>query len=331
MASSQRTHLHFLIGLVVSAAAIYLSLRKIDYQALYNALRSVNYFVLMPALVAQFSCFVLKGIGWRYLLVPAKKDVRATSTISVLVVGLMVNNLFPAKMGELARAYLIGERENLPKTLGLSTILIEHLLDILVLMIFLLVLLPSVPIPPWLRTGGALTGFLAVALIAAVFIVMRHEEKFLGWASKWLDRLPVRLRGKAQAILGSFLRGLRVVTGRYVFYTFAALLAMWCVVVLVAYLIMAAFGLFLPVQAAVMVVIFTAFGKIIPSSPGAVGTYHYLAIVVLTAFGVAKEIALGYAIVLHGFFFVVEVSVGILILVAGNLSFGRIVRGAESP
>jgi len=82
---------------------------------------------------------------------PAKKDVRLKSTVTVLIIGLMVNNLFPAKMGELARAYLIGEKERLPKTLCFSTIMVEHLLDVLVLLIFLVLLMPMVSLPSWLR------------------------------------------------------------------------------------------------------------------------------------------------------------------------------------
>jgi len=162
--------------------------------------------------------------------------------------------------------------------------------------------------------------------------VMRREEKFLGWISKFLTRLPERFRGKIQSILNNVVQGMRVVTGRYIFYAFGSLLGMWLTVFAVAYLLLAACGLFLPIQAAVMVVVFVAFGKIIPSSPEAIGTFHYLVILVLMSFQVTKEVALGYAIVLHGFFYLVEVSLGLGLLLAGNLSLVRITRRAgESP
>jgi len=329
MPSPSRTNLRLLIGFIVSAAAIYLSIRKVDFSALWTSLQSANYFFLIPAVASQCSCFVFKGAGWRYLLLPAKKAVRLSSATSVLIIGLMVNDFFPAKMGELARAYLMGERENLSKSLCLSTILVEHLLDVLVLMTFLLILLPFVAIPSWLRTGGTLVGFLALVMIGFLFFMMRREEKFLNWMDRLLIHFPGRFRKKAQGILRDVVQGLRVVTGRYVFYAFAAILGMWLLVFLVAYLIMVAFGLFLPLHASVMVTIFTAFGKILPSSPGGIGTFHYLVIVVLMAFGVGKETALGYAIVLHGFGFLVEVSLGIALLFSGNLSLGRIARRTE--
>ncbi len=329
MAASWRTHLNLLIGILVSAVAIYLSFRKINFQVLWDSLRSVNYWYLIPAFAVLNICFFLKGLSWRYLLTPAKEGISAMTTTTVLVIGLMVNDLFPAKMGELARAYLMGEKEKLPKTLCLSTIMVEHLLDILILSLFLLFLLPLVSIPAWLRSSGILVGWVALGMVGLLVLIMRQEEKCLTWLRRLMPRLPERIQGKILAALGNIIQGFRVVTGRYIFYSLASLFGMWGVVFIFTYFVMIAFGLTLPFYAAVVVVIFTAFGKIIPSSPGAIGTYHYLVIVVLMAFGISKEIALSYAIVLHAFGFLVEVAVGVVFLFTGHVSLVKITRGAE--
>jgi len=329
MAPSRRTHLHLFLGLVISAAAVYLSLRKIDFHALGAALRSADYLYLLPAMIAQAACFFLKGTAWRYLLLPAKKSISPLSTTAVLIIGLMVNNLFPAKMGELARAYLLGEKEKLPKSLCLSTLLVEHLLDILVLLAFLLVLLPFVSLPSWLRTSGIMVGGSALTFMVALFFLMRREEKSLNWICRLAGFLPGRFQERARSLARNVFQGLRVVTGRYLFYSLAFLGGMWSMVSLIAYLVMAAFGLFLPIQAAVMVTVFAAFGKIIPSAPGAIGTFHYLVILVLGSFGVGKETALAYALVLHALSFLMEIFLGFALLLAGNLSFSRITRQTE--
>jgi hypothetical protein len=326
MASARRNRLHLVIGLVISAAAIYLSLRQIDFKTLRTALSSADYFYILPAMIGQVGCFFLKGTAWRYLLMPAKKTISSLSTTAVLIIGLMVNDLFPAKMGELARAYGMGEKENLSKTLCLSTILVEHLLDISILLLFLLVLLPLVSLPPWLRTTGVLIGFTSLGIIGGLFLAMRREEKFERSLGGLVRYLPGKIQGRAQSVIHNVLQGLRAVTGRYILYSFTLLAGMWLLVSLVAYLVMAAFGLFLPIQAPVMVTVFTAFGKIIPSAPGAIGTYHYLGILVLGSFGVGKETALAYAIVLHALSFLMEVSLGIILLLAGNLSLDRLTR-----
>ncbi len=329
MAFNLRTHLQFLIGVVISAAAVYLSLRKIDFHALGAALQSVQLLFFIPAIAAQLACFFLKGAGWRYLLFPAKREIRVTSAIRVLIIGLMINNLLPAKMGELARGYLMGEREKLPKTLCLSTVAVEHLLDILILTVFLIFLLPFVTLPPWLRTGGVTVGLTAAAVIVALFLAMRREEKVLGWLGRFLRILPDRFQNKIQAILNHIFQGLRVVTGRYIFFASGAIFFMWLSAFAMAYFVLLACGLFLPFQAAVMAIVFAAFGKIIPSSPGAIGTFHYLVLLVIMSFQVSKEMALGYAIILHALSFLIESSLGIALVLAGNLSLGKIARQAE--
>ncbi len=136
MGPVRRRNLNLILGLAVSAVAVYLSFRKIDLPTLLVSLRSFQLTLLVPAIGIQILCFILKGIGWKYLLYPVKPEVAWTSTTAVLVIGLMVNDLFPAKMGELARAYFLGEKERLPKSLCLSTIMVEHLLDILILYLF---------------------------------------------------------------------------------------------------------------------------------------------------------------------------------------------------
>ncbi len=329
MVSFWRQHIKIWIGLIISAAAIYLSLHKIDYQILWTSLKSLNILFVFPSIFIQFSCFFFKGAAWKFLLYPTRREIPLSATIGVLTVGLMVNNLFPAKMGELARAYLLGEKEKLPKSLVLSTVGVEHLLDIIVLLIFLLLLLPGVNLPEWLRVTGTAVGLTALFLILFIFLIMRREEYFLNWLLRWGKFFPEKIRGQGQNILVNFMQGLRVVTGRYIFYALAMLIPMWIMSALFAYLIMSSFSLSLPFKAAVMVVIFVALGKIIPSSPSALGTYHYLVILVLTSFQIGKELALSYAIVLHGLASLVEIFAGLAALLLGNISWGKITRRWE--
>lgn len=330
MRSFLRRHLKVWIGIIISAAALYLSLHKVDYQLLWASLKSINLFFILPAILFQFACFFLKGAAWKFLLYPARKEIPFSATISILTIGLMVNNLFPAKMGELARAYLLGEKEKLPKSLVLSTVGVEHLLDVIVLLMFLLFLLPKVSLPEWLQLTGTAVGLAALLMIFIIFFIMRQEEGFLNWLGRILKFVPERFREKGQDLLYNFFQGLRVVTGRYLFYALALLIPMWIMSALFAYLMMSACALSLPFEAAIMVVIFVAFGKIIPSSPSAVGTYHYLVILVLTSFQIGKEAALSYAIVLHGLASLVETFTGLIALLIGNLSLGKISRLEET-
>ena len=62
MASFWRTHLNFLIGILISAVAVYLSLRKIDFHTLGASLRSVN--LLFLIIRGGLALGVGHGISW---------------------------------------------------------------------------------------------------------------------------------------------------------------------------------------------------------------------------------------------------------------------------
>jgi hypothetical protein len=67
------------------------------------------------------------------------------------------------------------------------------------------------------------------------------------------------------------------------------------------YVIFSALGLTVdrPWVAAAFLIVVLYLGAVVPSSPGRVGLFHYLAVISLALFGVAKAPALSYGIVLH--------------------------------
>ena len=63
---------------------------------------------------------------------------------------------------------------------------------------------------------------------------------------------------------------------------------------------------------------------LVPSSPGYVGTYHYLCQVSLGLFGVPASPALTYALVMHGINFFPVLILGLIILSREGLSISSV-------
>ena len=55
----------------------------------------------------------------------------------MVLIGLMANNVAPARVGELVRAYLLGERESMSKSTALGTIAVDRAFDGLTLVAIL--------------------------------------------------------------------------------------------------------------------------------------------------------------------------------------------------
>ena len=89
-----------------------------------------------------------------------------------------------------------------------------------------------------------------------------------------------------------------------------------------------AFELGLSPVAGVLVAIAVNLGMILPSSPAAVGVFEAAVLVALSAYGVPKEEALGYALVAHLLNFVPFIIAGLIVLHAHATSSRRAVPGS---
>jgi len=65
------------------------------------------------------------------------------------------------------------------------------------------------------------------------------------------------------------------------------------------YFVLQAFGLALPVYAAVMLMAVINLGIMIPSSPGYIGPFEFFGVGTLLLFGVAKSVSLPAILVIH--------------------------------
>jgi uncharacterized membrane protein YbhN (UPF0104 family) len=71
--------------------------------------------------------------------------------------------------------------------------------------------------------------------------------------------------------------------------------------------------------AASTVLVLTCLGIALPAAPGFIGNYHYACIVALGLFGVAKNTALAYAILIHFLTLVVLVAMGLFFMNVSKL------------
>jgi uncharacterized membrane protein YbhN (UPF0104 family) len=124
--------------------------------------------------------------------------------------------------------------------------------------------------------------------------------------------------------MAEFAAGLGVLRGRGV--ASRALgwsLVTWALGVAYHAALLSAFGLSLPITAAVLVLVATNLGMVVPSAPSYLGVYHFLCVLALGAFGVPGDLALAYAVVAHGLTFAFVTVAGSAALVCGGSPLGR--------
>ncbi|HFE67572.1 MAG TPA: flippase-like domain-containing protein, partial [Chloroflexi bacterium] len=134
------------LGLLVSAFFMWLALRGLKLGDVWSSMRSANYIWIIPGILVYFLAVWARTWRWDYMLRPFKQ-IPLVRLFPVVVIGYMGNNVYPFRAGELLRSFVLRERETVPMSGSLATIIVERVFDGLVMLIFVFVALPFTPIP----------------------------------------------------------------------------------------------------------------------------------------------------------------------------------------
>ena len=329
LSSKAKGRLQLLAGTVVSLAFLWLAFRGIAWRNTWQTVLHANAWLLVAALGSVLLATAIRAERWRLMFFPYHRRLRRAKFFSVFLIGQVINAATPARLGEVARAYLIGEIERVSKAQALWTAVVEKVLDTLTLLLFLAGISTSVALPDWLRRAGwtltLATGavFLALALLVALRTKVVHWIERLNARWAWSGRLRL---GRILAVVVESLQLMRRprlslgLMGWSVLAFLAASTANWITGL--------AFGLQLPFVAYLLLLAVLQISAVVPlpTSPGRVGLFHYLCVISLAVFGVQRDLALSYSLVLHVLTYLPMVVGGPLCLWLENYNWSNLSR-----
>lgn len=325
--------LYLWVGLAISALALWLAFRDVDWAQLGQALRSANYWWLIPSSVAMLAAIAARAERWRWLLGGHDKVDLARSFRAVSI-GYLITNVFPFRLGEVVRPVVISRGGKVSAMQALSTIAIEHVLDVFVVLAILAVALPGLPLPAS-AADGARQGALVFGAAAVVMVVMvwqrERGERLLSWI---LHRIP-RLHPDAWlARYHSVMDGLSVIRSPRLF-TWSGLWSAgsWLTSAASFHLALIGFVPDAPFTASLFVTVVSTLVLLVPSSPGYIGVIEVAIQQSLLVFGVSLEVGLAYGIAFHAMEFIAMNLAGVYGLIREGMSWSSMVstvRKAES-
>jgi len=323
------------IGLLMTVVFLYLVLSNIEWHNLGGALRQANYIYVIPAFLMTFTGYLVRTLRWQIILRPTKR-ISFGNAFAVLMIGFTANNLLPARIGEVVRAYALGRQEKLSKSLSLATIVVERVFDGLTIMGFLAALSLVYHLPSWgmvLARGGALV--FGTALLG-ILLLLFQEQRTLRVLELVLRPFPKRLGSAVQRLARFFIEGLHALrSGRTLSLIVLLSLAVWTLEVL-SYL-MLILGFRLPIEgvsrlyAAVFLLTVINLGNIVPAAPGYAGSFEFFAIQALTTFSAAvtSEQALALAAVSHAYQYILVTGFGLFFLWRLGMSLRTLQQAAQ--
>jgi hypothetical protein len=290
----------FWLGVLISAGFIYYALRAQHLDQVWGIIKGANYWWLIPGVLVYFVAVWARTWRWHYMLRPLKR-IPLGKLFPVVVIGYMGNNVYPARAGELIRAYVLRRREGISISASLATVFVERIFDGIVMLLFGFVSLPFTPMAEWLQRVviiGSLAFFGALVVFFFMAASPQRTQKVYGWLIERL--LPERLRAPVGGFADRFIEGLRALrSGRDVAMIFATSLVIWLLETVNYWFVMRAFGFQVPFYVLMLMNGVVNLATTIPSSPGYVGTFDAPGIKVLESFGVSGALAAGYTLALH--------------------------------
>jgi len=322
----------FWFGLAISALFLWLALRGLRLQDVWSSLQQANFLWLLPGIAVYFIAVWARAWRWHYLLRPIK-PIPTRTMFPIVAIGYMGNNIYPARAGEVLRAYVLRRNEGVSISASLATIIVERAFDGVVMLSFVFLNLREVAgLTADSRFAGSIRdlaiwgtalffGAVLVFLLMAIF--PKQTTRILRWLVERI--MPKRWREQSLDLIERFLGGLASLRSiRDVGMVLLTSVVIWLLETGKYWFVMHAFPFEVSFFTLMLMNGVVNLATTIPSAPGYLGTFDAPGIAVLEAYGVPGEIAVGYTLLLHAALWLPITLLGAFYMARASLSWRQI-------
>ncbi len=310
-----------ILSIAVSLIILGFLFYNIDWQSFLKALKSFRLEALIVIAFLTYLSFWIRAVRWNYLL-PGHYQNTPKALYDATVIGMFANNVLPLRAGEIIRPWVLKHRQKeVTFPAAFASIVTERVFDVISLLVCLGLSLGSVDtLPTFILLGAkALTVIAGIILIFMVLAYFR-SSLLLNILEKILKLVFGSKKTSLQKLITDsaieFLSGIKAIAnGRellaVVFWSFT----LWITYAFLYQVGIWAMGETTSFNMGMVVCLLVALAVAAPSAPGFIGTFQAGAVFALaTIYGLSQEVALAYAIVIHGAQFFTTIILGLIVL-----------------
>jgi uncharacterized protein (TIRG00374 family) len=289
------------VGIASSAFFLWLVVRDADLDAVWRALSDADLAHDLLAAVVIQAVYVAQGARWR--LIADTLDLTVRRFYALVLGGIGANNVLPLRIGDILRARWLATSAEIPTGRAFGSVFRDRACDVLTLVVALAASLPIVGDAAWVaRIAVAGVVLLAVlALLVAGAVVYARTR----------PRARRDARSRARQLLRDTIDEVASPIGRRRVVLALALSAVaWGAWACAAGLVCRSLGISLSPVELVFVTAVINLGVVIPSSPGFIGTYQWLAVSALGLVGVDGDVAIAFSLLMQAVWFIPTTIVG---------------------
>ncbi len=304
--------------LLLIAVLMWLFFQNVNFAEVIAIIGDVDPIYPLAFAMGIMGQFLLRGYRWGIILKAHKSHISLLTLYKFTAIGFFLN-LLPGKVGEPAKGILLAQRENIRRSYGLASVVLERLIDsFTIILIFLLSLLLMKPnnSPFLAHLRGISLYLLPVTVVLFLLIYLINSERVFVYLTKVIrflaKILPQRVRQRGTDFVLNFVRGLKLqLKFTDYFRLFFASLATWVFVIPFYWFLMKGFAIEMP-----MLETTAYFGVVVASAaiptPGMAGSLDAGSRIALTRiFDVPAATAVAYTMLFHFLILVLTVVIGL--------------------
>ena len=316
----------FWIGMGISIVFLFLFLYRTDFAEMGQALGEANYLFLLPGILIYYVGVFFRSVRWRYLLKPLG-NFSSFRLFPLIIIGMLVNNILPARLGIVVRAYILGERERISKMAVGGTMVVEQISDGVILLLFAAIISFFVPLEGMLQQVIYITAGLFLGALVLCFILVSSPRLARMAINVVLHFLSKRWRERTEEWLLLLIEGLGIMRSPgklLVVFILAALV--WLFEAGLFYMVGFAFDLGIPFYVFLLATSVSNLAWVLLMTQGGLGPFDFALQRTLMAFGIAIGVASSYVLVLHALILLLTIPLGFIFLWMENLSLSKVIR-----
>ncbi len=291
-------------AVVLAGTLLFYSLRGIEWRQAWILIAGAKPAYLAVSCVLSAGALFLRAMRWRILL-RAEGDIGVGTAFWATAAGYFGNNFLPARGGELVRTFMISSRSRLSNAYVLTTALSERMADVIVLVAVSALVLLTLPAQSgWLAHASKPLAILGLCGVVAI-AVFPGLERFGRMIFEHLP-MPRTVKVKLTVILEHIVQGIRAFHDPQRLLGFLGLTALiWCMDATGTVIAARALGLSMTLPVAFLLITGLGLGSALPSTPGYVGIYQFVAVSVLAPFGFTRTDAIAYILLVQALSYLV--------------------------
>ena len=273
---------------ILAILILFLIAGLIGVRDIADTLRTASPVLIVLAIPVYLISWPLRGIRYQQILAQLGQQERLDFLVGCISLSQSANVILPARIGDVVRAYLLKKMKNIPLTTGFSSLAVERIFDILAITMiggFAVLGLQEMLLDRWITDVITIAGLAIVAVFGLLVLFLKLRTTIGGVAARFIREIAVvSTNPRAFAI------------------AFASSLSVWLFDILTCFVVLNAFSGATSLSMVPIVFLAIAVGnltKIVPITPGAIGTYELALTAIFSLGGIDPAIGFAAAVLDH--------------------------------